>query len=42
MKQLKSHAVLKEEKKSTSTIEPHRRHSYRHVIAEGAKSTKDY
>lgn len=42
MKQLKSHAVLKEEKKSTSTIEPHRRHSHRHVIAEGAKSTKDY
>jgi hypothetical protein len=42
MKQFRIHAVLKEERDSTSTIEPHRRHSYRHARAEGARTTKDY
>lgn len=42
MKQFRIHAVLKEERDSTSTIEPNRRCSYRHAMAEGARSTKDY
>lgn len=42
MKQFRIHAVLKEERDSTSTIEPNRRCSYRHATAEGARSIKDY